>query len=163
MLDKIEDALEVKGIKYDRLDGTMKREERTRAMDALKHDPACEVLLVSLKAGGVGLNLTAAQRVYLMDPYWYEFPAIHHEQNSDTAACRNPAVENQAVDRIVSHTSYVLPPTPTTDADLSLAPPRSDETRHDRKAHNPKYDRGQAFRSPEEEDRVGQHDPRYDK
>ncbi|CCL98504.1 uncharacterized protein FIBRA_00503 [Fibroporia radiculosa] len=82
MLDKIEDALELAGIRYDRLDGTMKRDERTRAMEALKHDPACEVLLVSLKAGGVGLNLTAAQRVYLMDPYW------------------NPAVENQAVDRI---------------------------------------------------------------
>ncbi|KAH7930552.1 hypothetical protein BV22DRAFT_1078743 [Leucogyrophana mollusca] len=82
MLDKIEDALEAVGIRYDRLDGTMKRDDRTRAMDALKHDPSCEVLLVSLKAGGVGLNLTAAQRVYLMDPYW------------------NPAVENQAVDRI---------------------------------------------------------------
>ncbi|OBZ79354.1 putative SWI/SNF-related matrix-associated actin-dependent regulator of chromatin subfamily A member 3-like 2 [Grifola frondosa] len=82
MLDKIEDALEIAGIRYDRLDGTMKRDERTRAMDALKYDPGCEVLLVSLKAGGVGLNLTAAQRVYLMDPYW------------------NPAVENQAVDRI---------------------------------------------------------------
>ncbi|EGO04472.1 hypothetical protein SERLA73DRAFT_82405 [Serpula lacrymans var. lacrymans S7.3] len=82
MLDKVEDALEVAGIRYDRLDGTMKRDERTRAMEALKHEPGCEVLLVSLKAGGVGLNLTAAQRVYLMDPYW------------------NPAVENQAVDRI---------------------------------------------------------------
>lgn len=82
MLDKIEDALEVAGIRYDRLDGTMKRDDRTKAMDALKTDPGCEVLLVSLKAGGVGLNLTAAQRVYLMDPYW------------------NPAVENQAVDRI---------------------------------------------------------------
>ncbi|KAG5647573.1 hypothetical protein DXG03_008926 [Asterophora parasitica] len=72
MLDKVEDALEAAGIRYDRLDGTMKRDDRTRAMDALKHDPGCEVLLVSLKAGGVGLNLTAAQRVYLMDPYWYE-------------------------------------------------------------------------------------------
>ncbi|KAI0068288.1 hypothetical protein BV25DRAFT_1793096 [Artomyces pyxidatus] len=82
MLDRVEDALDAVGIRYDRLDGTMKREERTRAMEALKHDPGCEVLLVSLKAGGVGLNLTAAQRVYLMDPYW------------------NPAVENQAVDRI---------------------------------------------------------------
>ncbi|PPQ67109.1 hypothetical protein CVT25_005710 [Psilocybe cyanescens] len=82
MLDKVEDALEAAGIKYDRLDGTMKRDDRTRSMEALKHDPSCEVLLVSLKAGGVGLNLTAAQRVYLMDPYW------------------NPAVENQAVDRI---------------------------------------------------------------
>ncbi|KAI0830531.1 SNF2 family N-terminal domain-containing protein [Trametes gibbosa] len=82
MLDKVEDALEIANIRYDRLDGTMKRDERTKAMEALKHDPSCEVLLVSLKAGGVGLNLTAAQRVYLMDPYW------------------NPAVENQAVDRI---------------------------------------------------------------
>ena len=68
---RVEDALELAGIRYDRLDGTMRREERTRAMDALKNDPSCEVLLVSLKAGGVGLNLTAAQRVYLMDPYWY--------------------------------------------------------------------------------------------
>lgn len=55
----------------------MKRDERTRAMDALKFDPACEVLLVSLKAGGVGLNLTAAQRVYLMDPYWHVSPFVH--------------------------------------------------------------------------------------
>ncbi|KAI9513071.1 SNF2 family N-terminal domain-containing protein [Russula earlei] len=82
MLDRVEDALDGARIRYDRLDGTMKREDRSRAMDALKNDPGCEVLLVSLKAGGVGLNLTAAQRVYLMDPYW------------------NPAVENQAVDRI---------------------------------------------------------------
>jgi len=82
MLDRVEDALDNTGIRYERLDGTMKREDRSRAMEALKNDPSCEVLLVSLKAGGVGLNLTAAQRVYLMDPYW------------------NPAVENQAVDRI---------------------------------------------------------------
>ena len=70
---RIEDALDAAGIRYERLDGTMKRDDRTRAMDALKYDPACEILLVSLKAGGVGLNLTAAQRVYLMDPYWYVF------------------------------------------------------------------------------------------
>ncbi|KAG8931874.1 hypothetical protein FRC03_004298 [Tulasnella sp. 419] len=82
MLDKIEDALEAATIRYERLDGTMKRDDRTRAMEGLKTDPRCEVLLVSLRAGGVGLNLTAARRVYLMDPYW------------------NPAVENQAVDRI---------------------------------------------------------------
>ncbi|KAG6830298.1 hypothetical protein H0H92_001376 [Tricholoma furcatifolium] len=58
----IEDALDAANIHYDRLDGTMKRDDRTRAMDELKHNPRCEVLLVSLKAGGVGLNLTAAQR-----------------------------------------------------------------------------------------------------
>ncbi|KAH9899704.1 P-loop containing nucleoside triphosphate hydrolase protein [Cubamyces lactineus] len=45
MLDKIEDALEIANICYDRLDGTMKRDELTWAMDALKHDPGCEVLL----------------------------------------------------------------------------------------------------------------------
>lgn len=69
-IGRIEDALEAAGIRYDRLDGTMKRDDRTRAMEALKSDPRCEVLLVSLRAGGVGLNLTAARRVYLMDPYW---------------------------------------------------------------------------------------------
>ena len=87
------------GIRYDRLDGTMRRDERSRAMDALKYDPACEVLLVSLKAGGVGLNLTAAQRVYLMDPYWYAAVFAHVPTSF---RFRNPAVENQAVDRIVS-------------------------------------------------------------
>ena len=57
---RVEDALEVANIRYDRLDGTMKRDDRTRAMDALKYDPACEVLLVSLKAGGVGLNVSCS-------------------------------------------------------------------------------------------------------
>ena len=99
---RIEDALEAAGIRYDRLDGTMKRDERTRAMEALKHDPGCEVLLVSLKAGGVGLNLTAAQRVYLMDPYWYASMLIVDSKYSSSTCSRNPAVENQAVDRIVS-------------------------------------------------------------
>jgi SWI/SNF-related matrix-associated actin-dependent regulator of chromatin subfamily A3 len=45
MLDKIEDALEVAGIHYERLDGTMKREERNHSVDALRNDPKCEVLL----------------------------------------------------------------------------------------------------------------------
>lgn len=45
MLDRIEEALEVNGIHFERLDGTMKREDRNRAMDALKNDPKCEILL----------------------------------------------------------------------------------------------------------------------
>ena len=102
---RVEDALEVASIRYDRLDGTMKRDERTRAMEALKHDPGCEVLLVSLKAGGVGLNLTAAQRVYLMDPYWYVHTASIISLLTYRFWSRNPAVENQAVDRIVSGAS----------------------------------------------------------
>ncbi|KAM0789050.1 hypothetical protein ACM66B_003113 [Microbotryomycetes sp. NB124-2] len=81
-LDRIGDALEAANIRYGRLDGSMNREQRNEAMDKFKTDPRCEVLIVSLRAGGVGLNLTAARRVYLMEPFW------------------NPAVENQAVDRI---------------------------------------------------------------
>lgn len=82
LLDKIAIALDEFKIEYRKLDGTMNRIERNRSMDALKMDPKCEVLLVSLRAGGVGLNLTCAQRVYLMEPFW------------------NPAVESQAVDRV---------------------------------------------------------------
>ncbi|MBW0485311.1 hypothetical protein O181_025026 [Austropuccinia psidii MF-1] len=82
LLDKIGNALDEFRIGYARLDGTMHRTERNKNIDKLKTDPKCEVLLVSLRAGGVGLNLTCAQRVYLMEPFW------------------NPAVENQAVDRV---------------------------------------------------------------
>jgi SNF2 family DNA or RNA helicase len=46
-----------------------------------QEDPACPLFLISLKAGGVGLNLTAAEYVFLLDPWW------------------NPAVEMQAIDR----------------------------------------------------------------
>ena len=78
----------------------MKRDDRSRAMDTLKYDPGCEVLLVSLKAGGVGLNLTAAQRVYLMDPYWCASARLLVKSRL-ILFFRNPAVETQAVDRIV--------------------------------------------------------------
>ncbi|OCF44855.1 DNA repair protein RAD5 [Kwoniella heveanensis CBS 569] len=82
MLDRIADMLDEANIRYARLDGTMTREERSRAMDALKYKKQVEVLLVSTRAGGVGLNLTVASRCYLVDPYW------------------NPSVEAQAIDRI---------------------------------------------------------------
>ncbi|PKY43125.1 hypothetical protein RhiirA4_340782 [Rhizophagus irregularis] len=82
MLDLIEDALKENDIIFTRLDGTMSRAERTQNMDTFKQKDKVSVILVSLKAGGVGLNLTAAQRAYLMDPFW------------------NPSVENQAIDRI---------------------------------------------------------------
>ncbi|KAK3808677.1 MAG: SNF2 family N-terminal domain-containing protein [Benniella sp.] len=82
MLDLIEDGLRENDIKFTRLDGTMLRSDRTTALTDFKDKPDIGVILISLKAGGVGLNLTSAQRVYLMDPHW------------------NPAVESQAIDRI---------------------------------------------------------------
>jgi SNF2 family DNA or RNA helicase len=71
--------LDEEGIVYEYLDGrTRNREER---VERFQTDPACPVFLISLKAGGLGLNLTAAEYVYLLDPWW------------------NPAVEAQAIDR----------------------------------------------------------------
>ncbi|HEY4186737.1 MAG TPA: DEAD/DEAH box helicase [Polyangia bacterium] len=66
-------------IPYEYLDGqTVDREERVRRFQS---DASCPLFLISLKAGGVGLNLTAADYVFILDPWW------------------NPAVEAQAVDR----------------------------------------------------------------
>ena len=76
----IEDFIKAKNIPYQYLDGSTslsKREDRISAFQAGEGD----VFLISLKAGGVGLNLTAADYVIHMDPWW------------------NPAVEDQASDR----------------------------------------------------------------
>ena len=98
MLDRIGDMLDECSIKYDRLDGTMSLMDRGRAMAALA-DPkkGVEVLLVSLRAGGVGLNLTAANRVYIIEPYWCVDRSF---ARGVKLIERNPAVEAQAVDRI---------------------------------------------------------------
>jgi superfamily II DNA or RNA helicase len=79
LLDRVEPALEQAGIPYDRLDGsTQDRGAVTRRFSSSSGAPA---LLMSLKAGGTGLNLTAADHVFLLDPWW------------------NPAAEAQAADR----------------------------------------------------------------
>ncbi|SCV70683.1 BQ2448_3445 [Microbotryum intermedium] len=103
-LDRLGDALDSERIKYGRLDGSMDRDARSRAMDAFKSDPSCEVLLVSLRAGGVGLNLTAGRRVYLMEPFWN--PAVEVCRFSisfvfkASLTVRPHSLQNQAVDRI---------------------------------------------------------------
>ncbi len=72
-------ALDAEGVVYEYLDGRTR--DRQARVDRFQDDPACPVFLISLKAGGHGLNLTAADYVYLLDPWW------------------NPAVEAQAIDR----------------------------------------------------------------
>ncbi|PYM69303.1 MAG: hypothetical protein DME03_22810 [Candidatus Rokuibacteriota bacterium] len=64
---------------YEYLDGRTR--DRAARVNRFQGDPACRLFLVSLKAGGLGLNLTAAEYVFLLDPWW------------------NPAVEAQAIDR----------------------------------------------------------------
>ncbi len=71
--------LDARKIKYEYLDG--KTRKRDACVDRFQQDPATSLFLISLKAGGVGLNLTAADYVFLLDPWW------------------NPAVERQAIDR----------------------------------------------------------------
>lgn len=82
MLDRVQDALHRAGIKFVRLDGKMRRADRAIALDRFKSDPSVEVFLISLRAGGFGLNLVSAARAYLLEPAW------------------NPALEAQAGDRI---------------------------------------------------------------
>ncbi len=79
LLDRIEPALTARGIPFVRLDGTTR--DRAAVVDAFQAAGGPPVMLLSLKAGGTGLNLTAADHVFLVDPWW------------------NPAVEDQAADR----------------------------------------------------------------
>ena len=71
------------GIRSVRLTGSMSIQQRDTMIDAFTHDPDVTVFLMSLKAGGVALNLTAASHVFLMSPWWN--PA--GEPIGSTAAC----------------------------------------------------------------------------
>jgi superfamily II DNA or RNA helicase len=81
MLALIKSKLKELGVKFEYFDGSTVATERERAIQSFQQDETCRVFLISLKAGGVGLNLTAADYVYIVDPWW------------------NPAVEQQAIDR----------------------------------------------------------------
>lgn len=79
MLAILRRHLEKRNIVYEYLDGQTR--DRKARVERFQTDPDCGVFLISLKAGGLGLNLTAADYVFLLDPWW------------------NPAVEAQAIDR----------------------------------------------------------------
>ena len=79
LLALLRTRLDASGTQYAYLDGRTR--DRQAVVEQFQTDPACDVFLISLKAGGLGLNLTAAEYVYLLDPWW------------------NPAVEAQAIDR----------------------------------------------------------------
>ena len=81
-LDLIQIALEEHNIKFARLDGKMSRRNRNAALEAFREDPETCVILISIMAGGLGLNLTTGSKVYVMEPQF------------------NPAAEAQAIDRV---------------------------------------------------------------
>ncbi len=74
-------AFDEMGISYAYLDGSLTSEQRSHEVNRFQKEEGIRVFLISLKAGGVGLNLTAADYVFLADPWW------------------NPAVEEQAMSR----------------------------------------------------------------
>jgi len=82
LLDAVEKRLVEEGITFVRLDGTMNPKQRTDAVTAFQYDSNVKVALVSIKAGGTGLTLTAATQAWVMEPGW------------------NPGAQDQAVDRI---------------------------------------------------------------
>jgi SNF2 family DNA or RNA helicase len=79
LLDLLEPALRARGVTWARLDGSTR--DRAGEVERFSAPDGPPVFLLSLKAGGTGLNLTAADYVFLLDPWW------------------NPAVEDQATDR----------------------------------------------------------------
>src|SRR5688500_2864989 len=81
MLALIREKLKELEVDYEYFDGSTSAVDREKAIQRFQNDQNCRVFLISLKAGGVGLNLTAADYVYIVDPWW------------------NPAVEQQAIDR----------------------------------------------------------------
>lgn len=70
MLDKVEPFLKRAGIGFSRYDGGMRNDLREASLDKLRHSSGTRVLLCSLRAGALGLNLTAASRVVLLEPFW---------------------------------------------------------------------------------------------
>ncbi|HLT22867.1 MAG TPA: DEAD/DEAH box helicase [Bacteriovoracaceae bacterium] len=79
-LDMIENKIREQGWKFARIDGSQALKKRSEQVELFQNGDA-QIFLISLKAGGFGLNLTAASYIFLMDPWW------------------NPAVERQAIDR----------------------------------------------------------------
>lgn len=70
MLDLIEPFIRKDGFRFTRYDGSMRNDEREESLRRLREDKNCRVLLCSLKCGSLGLNLTAATRVVIIEPFW---------------------------------------------------------------------------------------------
>jgi SNF2 family DNA or RNA helicase len=82
LLDVVSEHLNEAGVHHERLQGSLTREGKTAAIKRFASDPKCRVMLISLKAGGVGINLVFANHLFLLDP-WF-----------------NPQIEMQCFDRL---------------------------------------------------------------
>ncbi|KAF5712008.1 hypothetical protein FMUND_8690 [Fusarium mundagurra] len=82
MLNLVAKALDIDGYSFERYDGHMSPTQREKALANFRNDPKCHVLLATLKSAGVGIDLSVASRVHLLEPGW------------------NPMLEQQALDRV---------------------------------------------------------------
>lgn len=78
--------------------GKMSQDARTSSLAEFADNPEKKILLASLMAGGLGLNLTSASRVLILDPWWFVFSRLHSDFLSHTH--RNTATEQQAFARV---------------------------------------------------------------
>ena len=75
MLDLIEPFLQRDNLVFTRYDGSMRNDHREASLERLRNNSKCRILLCSLKCGSLGLNLTAASRVVILEPFWNPFGA----------------------------------------------------------------------------------------
>ena len=111
MLDLIEPFLHTDGLIFTRYDGSMRNDLREASLERLRTDKKTRILLCSLKCGSLGLNLTAASRVVILEPFWnpvrfspplFPFLPFLVLLLPSTPAMTNPQqfVEEQAIDRV---------------------------------------------------------------
>lgn len=98
-------ALQDTGIQFERLFGKLQQHERVRNLKRFADDPSCRVLLATIRCGGVGIDLRCAQNVYIMvcvepkNKQGFEMLNVTFFPAGQEPSW-NPAVEDQAVDRL---------------------------------------------------------------
>ncbi|CAG8662573.1 41579_t:CDS:10, partial [Gigaspora margarita] len=103
-LNLVEPALHHANIKFVRLDGKMPRPKREDAMRMFQNDPEIKVFLISLKCGSLGLNLTAADQCFIMDPWWNPDQAvdrIYRLGQTRPVSIFRFVIENTIEDRVI--------------------------------------------------------------
>jgi SNF2 family DNA or RNA helicase len=125
MLDLIEPFLVEDGYKFVRYDGSMRNDAREASLNKLRSDKRTRVLLCSLKCGSLGLNLTAASRVVLMEPFWNPVCLWAPNIDDDLLTCRYSLSKNKPLTASTGSTrqetsQFTASPSPTQSRSASL-------------------------------------------
>jgi SNF2 family DNA or RNA helicase len=107
-LELFRGRLEREGIPYAFLTGSHSLDQRRKAVHEFQRNNSCSLFLISLKAGGVGLNLTAADYVFILDPWWNpaaEMQALHraHRIGQDKNVFVYRFITNETIEEKIQH------------------------------------------------------------